>query len=112
MAEIIIVPITSDGHVLPDIALQAIKARGAHFHRHYQHEERKSRDKEIDRLNHQQLSQRPHRWHNKLQTGKPLRADSRKIKTIRSRSKPGNHLPRNTSTKPQRTPYNHRGWLY
>lgn len=109
--EIIIVPITSDGQVLPDIALQALKARNSHHH--YHHESRKSREHgEFGRSHHhhQHEGKRPHRWHNKLRSDM---AGSRRIKTHRSRKEAtvGSHS-RKVDEKIHRTPYNHRGWLY
>lgn len=107
-------PITPDGHVLPDIALQAIKARnGHHHHHHHQHGGRKSREQGDfvrSHHHHHQDKHRPHRWHNKIRTDI---AGSRRIKSQRWRKEGTLRGPsRKVEEKTHRTPYNHRGWLY
>ena len=110
--EIIIVPITPDGQALPDIALQAIKARNQQCHHHLQQGGRRSHDGGgRHHHHHHHHQQRPHRWHNKLRTSDMT--VGRRIKTLRSRKETTSRgLARNASEKVHRTPYNHRGWLY
>lgn len=115
--EIIIVPITSDGQTIPDIALQAInKARNSQYHLNYGGN-RRSRDHEDGDRHHHHHHQRghqrsPYRWHNKLRSDMSI--SRRTNKTLRSRKEIANRgLDRNNpADKLHRTPYNHRGWLY
>lgn len=114
--EIIIVPITTDGQTIPDIALQAInKARNSQYHLNYggNRRSRDYADGSRHHHHHQGGHQRsPHRWHNKLRTDMSI--GRRTNKTLRSRKDiTGRGTTRNNpADKIHRTPYNHRGWLY
>lgn len=110
--EIIIVPITpGNKQPLSEIALQAYKNhKNHHHHAHSRKTVVGGHHRESGR--HQHLPDRP-RLTGKLSSDLAV---SRKIKSIRSRKDAATRgLARNIADSKggqQRTPYNHRGWLY
>jgi hypothetical protein len=116
ITEIIIVPITPGGGVpLPDIAMKAIKAHSSgqqHLHHlnHHHHLAKHLRKSRHHHRHHHHHHHQPrlHRAGNKFQSQPPELRKSRR-ETRGSAMK----ISQQEQQQPaQRTPYNHRGWLY
>lgn len=119
-AEIIIVPVKSSGG--SQLSVPDMKTPSGRSHHHHHHHHRRSFSHHHGhhhryygvRHHHHQHQSPAYRWTNKL-----IRSDltaSRRLKSIRTRQEATERgLVRNVSDASranQRTPYNHRGWLY